>query len=186
MPPIDRALLDAARQGDRTAFAQIVRGQFRVAFSTALSIVQNPTDAEDVVQDAFVRCWQRLGQCENSAAFGGWFRTIVRSVAHNHLERERVRATESIDSVRTAAAGSPAVDLERAELRTRLSDAMRGLTDVQREVLLLFDLEGFRHAEIAELIGVSEGMSRRHLLNARQRMRTALGEPEPLKTKEKE
>lgn len=177
MQPIDPDLLEDARTGDRDAFAEIVRLHFRLAFVWALAIVQDSHEAEDVVQDAFVRCWQRLGQCRSAPAFAGWLRSIVRSVAYNRLERERIRETEPLDTVDVPGRRSPELDLERAALRDRLSAAMRGLTDVQREVLLLYDLEGYRHAEIADSLGISEAMSRRHLSNARQRMRRALGEP---------
>lgn len=183
MQPIQDDVLDAARQGSREAFAEIVGHYFRLAFTTALSIVQDTADAEDVVQDAFVRSWQRLAQCRDAAALGGWLRSVVRSVALNHIERERVRTAAPLGSD-TPGGESPAADLERAMLRSRLTDAMGGLTPVQREVLLLYDLEGFRHAEIAELVGVSELMSRRHLSNARQRMRQFLSDPRERKVGE--
>lgn len=179
MEPINRALLDAARDGDREAFELIVRTHFRVAFATARSIVDDPTTAEDVVQDAFVRCWQRLAQCQSPEAFGGWLRSVVRSVALNHIQRETLRATQSLDTVDAASTSSPDVDLDRVLLAERLSAAMRSLTTVQREILLLHDLEGFRHADISRLTGVSEFMSRKHLSNARKRMRTALGGSSP-------
>ncbi len=173
---ITRTLVEAARAGDREAFATIVRTHFRIAYAVALSIVGDPTAAEDVVQDAFVRCWQRMGQCREPSAFGGWMRSIVRSVALNHIERERVRAASPLDRTDARADSSPEGELERTLLRDRLTSAMHRLTDVQREVLLLYDLEGFRHAEIAGLLGISELMSRKHLSHARRRMRLALTE----------
>lgn len=177
MPTLDHVLLEAAREGRRDAFAEIVRVHFRVAYATALAIVQDATDAEDVVQDSFIRCWQRLHQCRDAAAFGAWMRSVVRSVAQNHLERERIRETRPLRGTEPSRRSSPELDLERRLLRTRLKEAMSGLTAIQREVLLLYDLEGFRHAEIATLLGVSELMSRRHLTNARRRMRQALEDP---------
>lgn len=179
MQPIDRQLLDAARDGDRDAFERMVRTHFRIAFATARSIVDDPSDAEDVVQDAFVRCWQRLAQCRGPEAFAGWLRSVVRSVALNHIERERVRATRPLDEVRTQSPASPERDLDRVLLADRLRAALRTLPQVQQEVLLLHELEGFRHADIAKLIGISELMSRKHLSHARKRMRSALQSTEP-------
>jgi len=173
-----RSVLERARQGDREAFAEIVRVHFRTAYVVALAIVGEPSDAEDVVQDSFVRCWQRLHQCRGPSSFPSWFRSIVRSVAVNHIERESVRATTSLDARSLPGQESPDRDLSRSELRARLTAGMRHLTPAQREVLLLYDLEGFRHAEIARLLGISEVVSRRHLSNARKRMRRAMGEPE--------
>lgn len=182
MQPITRPLLDAARDGDREAFEQIVRSHFRLAFAIARSLLDDPADAEDVVQDAFVRCWQRLGQCSEPGAFGGWLRSIVRSVALNHIERESVRATRPLEHVRAPSRASPERDLDRALLADRLSAALRALPAVQREVLLLHDLEGYRHADISRLVGVSEFMSRKHLSHARKRMRHELEEPAPRRT----
>ena len=176
MQTIDRSLLDAARAGDRDAFELIVRTHFRLAFATARSIVDDPTAAEDVVQDAFLRCWQRLAQCRGPDAFAAWLRSVVRSVALNHIARESVRSAQPLESVSATSSASPERDLDRTLLTERLVEAMRTLTTVQREVLLLHDLEGFRHADIGRLTGVSELMSRKHLSNARRRMRKALGE----------
>ena len=178
MEPLSRVVLEKARRGDRDAFAQIIRIHFRTAYVVALAIVDEPSDAEDVVQDAFVRCWQRLDQCRRAGSFAGWLRTIVRSVAMNHLEREAVRATAALDAHPVPSRESPARDLDRSELRRRLTEALKHLTPAQREVLLLYDLEGFRHGEIAKLLGISEIVSRRRLSNARKRMRGAMEGPE--------
>lgn len=178
MGPIHRATFDAARRGDRDAFEQIIRMHFRTAYVVALAIVGDPVDAEDVVQDSFVRCWQRLDQCRGPGSLSSWIRSVVRSVAMNYLEREAVRTTADLDRCSVPSRESPSLDLERQELRRRLTDAMAHLTPSQREVLLLYDLEGFRHAEIAELLEISELVSRRHLSNARSRMRRALEDPD--------
>jgi len=179
MEPIGRALFETAQAGDRDAFAEVVRTHFRIAWLTALAVVGDATHVEDVVQDAFVRCWQRIGQCRSHLAFAGWLRSVVRSVALNHLDREAVRATLSLDAVEAVGRESPERDLERSLLRDRIAVALRTLSTLQREVLLLHDLEGFKHAEIAGLTGISELVSRRHLSNARARMRRALEQPAP-------
>ena len=179
MEALSRTTFDAARDGDRDALELIVRTHFRVAFAVARSIVDNPMDAEDVVQDAFVRCWQRIGQCSGPEAFTGWLRSIVRSVALNRVARESIRATQPLESIQASSRTSPDLDLDRSLLADQLSAAIQTLTSVQREVLLLHDLEGFRHADIARLVGLSELMSRKHLSNARRRMRDALREPSP-------
>ncbi len=174
--PVSRRVIAAALEGDRDAFALIVRTHFRMAFAIALAVVRDPTAAEDVVQDAFLRSWQRLGQCRDAAAFPAWLRSIVRSVALNHVEREAVRDASSLSDLDVASGASPEQDLEHALLRERLLTAMGGLTDLQREILLLYDLEGFHHRDIARLLEISEAMSRKHLSHARKRMRRALAE----------
>ena len=91
--------------------------------------------------------------------------------------RERVRRTEPLELVATRTSKfDPARDLDRAELRQRLEAALAELTAVQRAVVLLHDLEGYRHREIAEELHIPEGTVRSHLFLARRALRERLGE----------
>jgi RNA polymerase sigma-70 factor (ECF subfamily) len=74
-----------------------------------------------------------------------------------------------------AGRSNPAGDVERAALRSRLESALQGITEIQREVVLLHDLHGWKHREIADALDISEGMSRQHLMAARRALRERLG-----------
>jgi RNA polymerase sigma-70 factor (ECF subfamily) len=89
-----------------------------------------------------------------------------------------VRETDSLESVGGTAASwhDPARDLDRSELRHRLETALGGLTDVQRRVVLMHDLEGYRHREIAVDLDIPEGTVRSHLFFARRALREQLGD----------
>jgi len=134
-------------------------------------------DAEDVVQDAFIRALERIEDCDPNR-FAGWFLTVVRNRAHNLRVYEGRRGGVDPENVQMpggpGSAGGTARDLARAELRRALEDAVSLLSPIQREVLLLHDLEGMKHAEIAESAGCSVGMSRYHLMQARRSMRREL------------
>lgn len=172
----DGALARRAQDGDEVAFEQLVRRYARSALVSALAIVGESAEADDVVQDSLVLAWKRMRQCRNPDRFGGWFMTIVRRESLKRLRRSRSRRESGPDGlVSVSAPEGAARRLHLAELRLRLLRAMDGLSPGQREVLLCHDLEGMRHGEIARVLGISEVMSRRHLSDARRRMREVLG-----------
>ncbi len=86
-----------------------------------------------------------------------------------------MRAAEPLENVRAAGEADTEREAERSELRRGLEAAIAGLSPPQREVVLLHDLEGWKHREIADSLGLSEGMSRQHLFNARRKLRERLG-----------
>jgi len=174
--PTDAQLVAGACGGDATAFDALVRRHYRAAFSVALAHTAHYADAEDVCHDAFVRAAERLEDCRQPDRFAQWLCAIVRNRAHNVVARARVRRARPLDHDTAASVANPARDAERSELRARLVRALASLTPVQREVVLLHDLHGWSHEEIARVIGTSSGMSRQHLFKARKRLRDALGE----------
>ena len=161
--------------GDAGAAERLVKLHLGAAYAVALAVTREGADAEDVVQDAMVQALERLGECQPER-FPGWLLRIVRNRALNHRRYLGVRAARPL-----AEAGdhpgrdSPARDAERAELRDRLSAGLEKLTAVQREVLLLHDLEGWKHREIAAALALPEGTVRHHLFHARRAMRAGLG-----------
>jgi RNA polymerase sigma-70 factor, ECF subfamily len=178
MTEADADLVARIRAGDAAAFAVLMRRHFRMAFLIAFAHLNDKTEAEDLCQDAFLRCWERIHDCRDPERVSAWIAAIVRNGAHNRREALRVRSTESLDEVAIAAPafrGTEAV-VHRNELRAALSHALQALSPVQREIVLLHDLEGWTHAEIAARLELSEVMSRRHLSDARKRLRRLLGD----------
>ena len=171
----DARLVRKACRGDAVAFEGLVRRHYRAAYSVALAILGSAMDAEDVCQDAFIKALERLDDCRNPGKFAAWLMQIVRNRARNYIDYRRVRQTVDLDEV--AASGGAKTDrrVEQVELRETLQEALAELTEMQRQVVLLHDLEGWKHREIAESLDVSEVASRQHLLNARRRLRELLG-----------
>ena len=173
----DARLVARARAGDARAFEDLVRRHLRAAHAVALGVLGNPADAEDVCQDAFLAALERLEECRDPERFAAWLLRIVRNRALNVRESRSLRAGEPLEpghSEAWTAADDPARDTERSELRERLLAALAELTPAQREVVLLHDLEGFKHREIAELLGTSEGAARVQLFQARRALRRLL------------
>jgi len=171
----DGALVRRAREGDRDAFGLLVERYMRTAYAVALSVTKSHEDAEDAAQEAFVVALERLDDCRSPEKFGGWLLTIVRNRARNLLRRETIRATDPVPE--TASTGRPGPDreAETAELRSLLRDAIGELPEAQRVVLVLHDLEGWKHREIAEHLGLPAGTVRSHLHHARRGLRRLLG-----------
>ncbi len=179
----DATLVGRVLDGDRVAFEGLVRRYTRPAFAVAVGIVREPADAEDVVQDAFVRALERLEDCRNPAKFGSWFLQIVRNRAHSVRRYLGVRQAAPLDALPLASAEpGPHTEAVRARLRRDLAEAIGALTDVQQDVVILHDLEGWKHREIGEMLDLPEGTVRAHLHHARR----ALREHEALKRSSEE
>lgn len=180
-PFSDAVLVARAQAGDATAARELVRRHMRVALAVARAILDDVADAEDACQDAFATVFEKLDRYDPTHAFRGWLTTIVRNRALGIRRRQRVRRAHVLGTgvgevdAPAPASDDPRVALDRAELRARLAAAMALLTTVQREVLVLHDVEGWKHEEIAAHIGVSAVTSRTHLFKARRRLRVALG-----------
>ena len=174
MERTDGELVAASLRGDPRAFGVLVRRYMRPGYLVALSVTGNAEDAEDVAQEAFLVALERLADCRDRERFGGWFLTIVRNRARNLLRREKLRGGEGLSPELAAGSGGPDEDLKRLELREQLEKGMEGLSEVRREVLLLHDLEGWKHREIAERLGIPDGTVRSHLHFARKHLKQYL------------
>jgi RNA polymerase sigma-70 factor, ECF subfamily len=173
--PSDAVLVARARRGEPAAFDTLVRRHYRAAYAVALAVLGRRTDAEDVCQDGWVRALERLDDCREPDRFVYWLLQIVRNRARNYLDYRRVRTTEPLEPDTAASAADPRKDLDSDRLRGRLEESLAEIPEVQREIVLLHDLEGWSHREIAGSLDISEVMSRQHLFRARRRLRELLG-----------
>ncbi|MEN8144980.1 MAG: RNA polymerase sigma factor [Gemmatimonadota bacterium] len=178
----DAALVERTRTGDESAFGLLIRRHYRVSFAVALGLLGERADAEDVCQDAFIKALEKIDECRNPDRFVGWLLRIVRNRAHNYRTYEKVRKAASLERTDLAGLEDPGRDLETSDLGRRLADAVATLRDVPRQVVLLHDMEGWKHREIAQLLGISEGMSRQHLFVARKKLRALLAGPGLMQT----
>jgi RNA polymerase sigma-70 factor, ECF subfamily len=174
MEASDAELVGLVRRGDPRAADRLLERYLRACRAVALAITGNEADADDVCQDAFVAALARIEHCRDPSRFGGWLLQIVRNHARNALRHRAVRRADSLGDVEVAAPGTPAADLDRAELREQLLAALGTLPEVQREVVLLHDLEGWKHREIADRLDLPAGTVRSHLHHARQSLRKVL------------
>lgn len=168
----DATLVAQTLDGNKAAFEGLVRRYTRPAFAVAVGIVKESADAEDVVQDAFIRALDRLEDCRNPDKFGAWFLQIVRNRAHSVRRYLGVREAAPLDALPLASSDpSPHTETVLARLRRDLADAIADLTEVQQHVVILHDLQGWKHREIGEMLDLPEGTVRAHLHHARKALR---------------
>ena len=167
----ERALVRAAQRGETSAFAALVRLHQRRTYAVARAIVGTHEDAEDVVQESFLHAHRALARFRPEQGFGAWLHRIAANASLDHLRRRKVRAAESLPDSIALPFRDPA---ESADLRDRLEAGLARLSERQRAVIVLHDVEGFKHAEIGEMLGIPEGTARSDLHHARQLMRRAL------------
>lgn len=196
--PEGAGLDDAARQvqvaaasGDRHAAAEayevIVARLQRRASRLAYWYLRNADEADEVVQDTFLRIFERIAQYRPELSFEAWF---LRSLVNACLDRAKARQRRSRWLVATAAvdelAGrlasrepSPERLVLEGERQSALAEAIRQLPERQRAVVLLSQLDQRSHAEIGAMIGLNESTVRVHLFRALRRLRTLLGAARP-------
>jgi RNA polymerase sigma-70 factor (ECF subfamily) len=161
-----------ARDGDEDAFRMLMDRHRARAFGIALRITRSPADAEDVVQQAFVRAWHALGQFRADSAFGTWLHRIVARRALDRasqlkLHRER---EDQVDVAALRLVGS-AIEGRDVILIRRLEQLMRRLTPAQRAVVTLFYWEETSVEEIARTLRMPENTVKTHLSRARAALR---------------
>lgn len=172
------ALVEAVQKGDKTAFGRLVERYLDPAYAVALSLLRNEADAEDGVQAAFIRALERIDQLRRGSPFGPWFFRVLRSTCLNLRRREALRDHPEIPH--SASGGpDPERELERRTARQRVLSALEQLPEKQRMAVLLYDLEGYDHAEIAEILDIAVGTSRANLHHGRRSLKKALSESEP-------
>ncbi len=181
----ESVLVNAARKGDITAFEELVRRYDRNVFRIAQHITQNREDAEDVVQDAFLKAYQNLGQFQGQSKFYTWLVRIAVNEALMRLRRRRPERMVSLDEdVKTEEDSmpreiadwtpNPEQQYNQAELKDILSRTIQGLPTSFRTVFVLRDVEGLSTEETAEALGLSIPAVKSRLLRARLQLRERL------------
>ncbi|MGH7510656.1 MAG: RNA polymerase sigma factor [Gemmatimonadales bacterium] len=160
-----------AASGDASAFERLYRAHVPRVYGLVRRML-NDDDADEVAQDVFVRAWQKLGTFRGEAAFGTWLHRLAVNVI---LARREVLGTRR----RRYLEGDAALEALPArrtgpEMTIDFESAMQRLPDGAREVFLLHDVEGYRHEEIADMLGVAAGTSKSQLHRARMALRRHL------------
>lgn len=173
----DDVLVARAQAGDRAAFDALIRRHIGRVTTIARALLQNRADADDLVQDAFVRAFDRLDTLDVSrGGFGPWITRIVTNAGLNALKARRVRMAEPVHLVAGIVSRAPRPDeaAEREEFRRRFRQALAGLSTRQRTIVMLYEVDGISTAEIAEQLEMKPETVRWHLHKARAALRNAL------------
>lgn len=172
---------------DADEFESFVRRYQNVVFATAVRLLGNRVEAEDVAQTVFLRAFQRFEEIGRSAAAAGWLKTVTRNACLNHLTRYRARwrffseldaaagdDAESDYASALVSENSHEMEAEQADQREQLERALRRLPDHQRVPLVLFHFENESYQDIADALGVSLGKVKTDIHRAREALRRHL------------
>jgi RNA polymerase sigma factor (sigma-70 family) len=174
---INEALINSCRKGNRKSQFEIYKQYSKAMFNTSYRILKDSAEAEDAVQESFLKAFQNLESYLGNVSFGAWLKKIVINTSLDAL-RKRKYEFENIDDLK---AGIIDEDLhfDEAEIEFKveqLKKAMLELPDGYRIVLSLNLLEGYDHDEISEILGITPSTSRSQLLRARKKLLELLNE----------
>ena len=180
-PDLERELIRKCRSGDARFYEPLVRAYEPAGMRLAVAMVGNVEDAQDALQEAFVKAFQSLHRFDLSKPFGPWFFQILRNQCRDLLRSRKSRfRMETVDEFleERPADGSrgPERSLRRSDARVLLWKALERIGEEHREILVLKELEGFRYGEIAEILGIPEGTVASRLYHARRALKDALEE----------
>ncbi len=179
-PPDESTLVARARRGEAAAYEELVRMHQAIAFRVALVNAGDRADAEEAVQDGFVKAYRALGRFREGAPFRPWLLRIVANEARNRRRSAGRRAGMTLRVAGAAASGDAAPSPEAAvldgERRSELLDAIGRLDDRDRDVLVHRFLVGLDEQETAEALGIRRGTVKSRTSRALDRLRAELPE----------
>jgi RNA polymerase sigma-70 factor (ECF subfamily) len=174
------ALVERAQAGDHEAYGALVERHSRAVFRLAYRITGQEQDAEDVVQDAFLRAYRQIGRFEARSSFGTWLYRIAANCAHDLLRarpRHASRPTpeddgyEKPDVADGSAQANPERVLANREIHRRVRAGLDTLSDLERAAFILRHFEGLSIAEIGQSLGLGPSASKHSIFRAVQKMR---------------
>jgi len=182
------AVLDRARQGDSEAFRALVERHSRSVFRLAFRMTGNEQDAEDVVQESFLRAYKQLGRFESRANFGTWLYRIVSNCSVDLMRAKQARHDQTRGESLDEAVELPANDLptperlaQSAEIQQRVQGALAALSPLERAAFTLRHYEGRSIDEISRTLGLGTSAAKHSVFRAVKKLRAALA---PLRSQE--
>jgi len=177
-----KAIVRLAQQGDAAAFETIFQLHSRRVYALCLRMVSDPAEAEDLAQEAFLQLFRKIQTFRGESAFSSWLHRLTANVVLMSFRRKRPQATSLDEMMRSDDDNEmPRIELGGADPRLsgvcdrlNLQAAIEGLPDGYRLMLLLHDVHGYEHNEIARLLDCSIGNSKSQLHKARKRLRELL------------
>jgi RNA polymerase sigma-70 factor, ECF subfamily len=174
-------LVAGARRGERTAFDELVRRTYVDTYTLAVRLTGNEEDARDVVQEAYLRAWKGIPRFRGDAAFPTWMYRITANASYTLVERRRRRRTtvlDDVDPIDRRLDAQPDTLAESSAGLGELSSALDQLPPSLRTLVILKDVYGLSHEDIADELGISVAAAKVRLHRGRKRMREILDEAE--------
>jgi len=170
---VSAELVTRAQAGDTSAFEILYRQNVGRVYAICLRIVADEEWAEELTQQSFIRAWERLGSFRRESAFASWLHRLTVNVVLVDL-RSRRRRTARVESRHELEDNPAAVDAASPETRLDLEKTIASLPEQARAILVLHDIEGYRHGEIAAMMEIAVGTSKAQLHRARKLLKERL------------
>lgn len=170
---LDQNILARARHGEMDAYADIYRLYGRACYNQALRLLGNAALAEDIVQEVFLKLMNMLRSFRGEAPFGAWLKRLTVNASIDLLRRDRRLDVDDAESILAQQPTSEMNMEQRQDVRVLLQQ----LSPRARAVLILHELEGYTHKEIAGLFGQTESYSKSLLARSLQRLNVLVGPP---------
>ncbi|VGO22737.1 RNA polymerase sigma factor [Pontiella sulfatireligans] len=185
--PPDAELVLKAQQGDVQAFDVLVDRYHGRIYGLTYNMCSNREDAEDLTQEVFVKAFSALPRFKGKSSFYTWLYRIAVNKTINYRKKRNRKRTLSLDSfdqeIKSDEAyhdltskGSPLRNISLSELQIKLNEALQSLSEKHRTVVVMHDMQGIPHEEIAKVVGASVGTVRSRLFYARRQMQSELAE----------
>ena len=182
---LDLEVVRRVQAGEVAAFDGLVRKYRERIYSVIYHLTSNRDDAADLAQDAFIKAFQSINRFKGQSSFFTWLYRIAVNTTYTHLRKSRLRSFFSLDDVQEGTerlewfkelSVDPAIGKTAyiREIQEKLNEAFQKLSIKHRTVVTLFEIEGFSHTEIAEIVGCSEGTVRSRLHYAKQQLQADL------------
>jgi RNA polymerase sigma-70 factor (ECF subfamily) len=178
-PEVERELIRKCAGGDARYYEPLVRAYEPVGLRFAIGMMGNAEDAQDALQDAFVKAWQNLARFDSARAFQPWFFQILRNQCRDMLRSRKSRfRVEILDGSVPERASDPETGperlRERCAARELLWRALERISEDHREILVLKELQGLSYEDIAAVLDIPEGTVASRLYHARRALKDAL------------
>ena len=174
MQPTEHAAIGRARRGDREAFRVLVDTHARAVFRLAFRMTGNQTDAEDMVQETFLKAWKQIAKFDGRASFGTWLHRICANCALDHIRASKRK--QDLDAANELVAHTPSPErlAQSSEFVARLLPALDDLSEMERAAFVMRHYEGVGIEEISVALGVQPGAAKHSVFRAVQKLRRAL------------
>jgi RNA polymerase sigma-70 factor (ECF subfamily) len=176
----EQSLVKWAQRGDMLAFEELVARHRDKIYARAFTMMRSEDEALDLSQEAWIKGWQRLKQFQGESSFGTWMTRIVINLCLDALRKRKRQMAESIEEMAEESGGverympmemgNPTEGLEREDLRNKIQEAFKHLSDAHRTVLILHEFDGLEYKQIAKVMKCSIGTVMSRLFYARRRM----------------
>lgn len=168
---IHQELIDLCMDGNRKAQFQLYKLYYKPMYCVSLRIVNDEAEAEDIMQEAFLKAFRKINTYKGEVSFGAWLKKIVINRSLDHLKKKRVQFEEV--NQRTLRLPDENEEIGEVDVE-QIKMAIRSLPDGYRTVLSLYLIEGYDHDEISQILGISNSASRTQFSRAKSKLRELL------------